>query len=183
MRQRGTKMLDALVDAIVDHKLETLRRLLQAGANLNYICEGLPPIQWAALVADAEYARLLLQFGADPNMLDSTYGQNAAHKAADRSVEILDVLHMAGANLNLPDCTAMTPLMVAAKSGQMDLVRYLVEHGANVRGVDRDRHSALHWSAVGGDFSDLNSYLIRAGADPAAVTVYGKTYSQILVLR
>jgi ankyrin repeat protein len=160
--------MDAIVEAIVGQNLEALRRSLRPGVNLNYISAGGAPIHWAALVADAEYVGLLLQFGADPNMLDEQYGQNAVHKAADRSVDILDVLYLAGTNLDLPDADGMTPLMYAAKSGRIDLVRYLVEHGANVRASDSSGKGPLHWSAVGGYFPELNAYLIQAGADPTA---------------
>lgn len=81
--------MDDLVGAIIEKKREVVHRLLQTGMELNYICDGSAPIHWAALVGDVECLRLLLQFGADPNLVDLGYAQNAVHKAADQSVEIL----------------------------------------------------------------------------------------------
>ncbi|MGO4713958.1 ankyrin repeat domain-containing protein [Bradyrhizobium sp. 2TAF24] len=174
--------MDALISAIIEQDREAFGRLLRPGMDLNYICARGAPIHWASLIGNVEFVRTLLQFGADPNMRDPDFGQNAVHKAADQSVEIVTALHAAGANVDLPDTTGMTPLMIAARGGKLDIVRFFVEHGAHVRAADDHATNPLHWSAVGGNFPDVNAYLIQAGADPAAVTSYNMTYDQILAL-
>jgi uncharacterized protein len=172
--------MDEVVDAIVKQDIDELRQLLRPGVDLNYVVDGVAPIHWASLVADVELLQILLQSGANPNILDIEYAQNAVHKAADRSVEILELLRSAGAEIDRPDATGMTALMIAAKSGKLDVVRYFVSHGSDVRAVDEAGRSALHWSAIGGNFPDLNAYLIQVGSDPSAVTAYGKSYRELL---
>jgi ankyrin repeat protein len=99
------------------------------------------------------------------------------HFAADESVDLVRLLLSARANVDQPDIDGMAPLMVAAKGGHLDIVDALVAQGADVRAFDKLHHGVLHWSAVGGDYPELNG---ERRADPTARTEYGKSYLDIL---
>jgi ankyrin repeat protein len=93
---------------------------------------------------------------------------------------MVDLLCSAGARPNERNEIGMTPVMVAAKGGHLDIVIRLVKYGASLHTYDERMHGPLHWLAIGGDYPELNSYLIDAGADPYAQTDYGKSYNDIL---
>jgi|SRR5580700_1589151 ankyrin repeat protein len=172
--------MKALAEAIAQLDADRMNRILQSGANVNVFDSGCTPLQWACLVGNLDAVKALLQLKADPNLVDKAKPSSALHLAADVSAEIVDLLCNAGAWANARNDVGMTPVMVAAKGGHLDIVTQLVKHGADLRVYDDQLRGPLHWSAIGGNFPALNSYLIGAGAEPEAVTAYGKSYEDIL---
>ena len=101
-------------------------------------------------------------------------GQTALHHAVQCfdpiSCEILSCLieHGGDVNSTYDNCT---PLMIAAERGQMKLVTFLIEHGANLDRRDKDDQTALHYAVCGSDVScEILSYLIENGAEVNAFT-------------
>jgi ankyrin repeat protein len=172
--------MEELVDAIMRLDSETVNRLLQSGARVNVVDGGHTPLQWASSVGNVDAVRTLLRHGADPNLVDNAHAMTALHFAAGASADLVDLLCSAGARTNERNDVGMTPVMVAAKSGSLDIVTRLIKYGAILNTYDASLRGPLHWSAIGGDYPELNSYLIEAGADPRAATAYGKTYLDIL---
>ncbi len=66
-----------------------------------------------------------------------------------------------------------TPLMVAAWRGNVDLIRLLLDHGANLYAVNIEGHSALHMAAMRGG-ADAVRLLVRRGADVNVATLGGR---------
>ena len=93
----------------------------------------------AASKGDAAGVRECLEAGADPNAPDperSGNGMTAMHYAAyeGKSVEVLEVLRGAGAEVDKLDERGETPLMYAASNGATGaVVRWLLEQGADWR--------------------------------------------------
>eukprot|EP01046_Picozoa_sp_COSAG06_P060569 COSAG06_NODE_12933_length_1310_cov_30.715111_2_plen_229_part_01 len=101
----------------------------------------------AAQKGDAAGVRACLEAGADPNAPDpdcwgmdsdeeDADGMTAMHLAAlgGKSVEVLEVLHGAGAEVDKVDQGGVTPLMAAAGSDATGaVVRWLLEQGADWR--------------------------------------------------
>ena len=69
---------------------------------------------------------------------------------------------------------AGTPLVDAARSGDAQAARALIEQGADVNLPEPDGTTALHWAAHRNDL-ELGAALLAAGADPNAVNDYGAT--------
>eukprot|EP01046_Picozoa_sp_COSAG06_P038503 COSAG06_NODE_4449_length_4252_cov_21.903443_1_plen_310_part_10 len=93
---------------------------------------------WAAAYnGDAAGVREWLEAGADPKAANPEhYGRTAMHRAAagGKSVEVLEVLLGAGAEVDKADEYRTTPLMGAAECGATGAVlRWLLEHGADWR--------------------------------------------------
>ena len=89
----------------------------------------------AAGQGDAAGVRECLEAGADPNAPDP-YGRMAMHNAAEggKSVEVLEVLRGAGAEVDKATENGATPLMYAAHYGATGAVlRWLLEQGADWR--------------------------------------------------
>jgi len=68
----------------------------------------------------------------------------------------------------------MTPLIVAARHGHDDLVRMLIEKGANVDVADSNGLTALHYACVYGK-KETVSALLAADANPNVRTSQGLT--------
>ena len=80
-------------------------------------------------------------------------------------LKIVNILIKAGAEVNMPDHTGVTPIIEACKQGQEDITRLLLfEFGAHVNAVDTDRESSLMAAASRG-YVDLVKLLLEDGAD------------------
>jgi ankyrin repeat protein len=90
----------------------------------------------ATLFADADMVGLLLKHGADPNGVGPA-GTTALMWAAP-NLPVAKVLVSYGANVNAKSALERTPLLVAANyPGTIDLLRLLLEQGADLRAQDR----------------------------------------------
>jgi ankyrin repeat protein len=89
---------------------------------------GTTALMWA--VPDSEKVRLLLARGADVNARSET-GRTALLVAAGypRTVDVLQVLLSGGADLRAQDKAGTMALALAARSSDIDVVRFLVERG------------------------------------------------------
>jgi len=144
--------------------LPLIKKLLDAGANPNALInstprarmrEGSPRLVYAtvltraALAGDVELARLLLAHGADPNIISKDRetvlmaacgtgfinGYHRQRSPAER-LELVKLLVELGGDINAADNYGITPLMVAANLGDIEIVRYLISKGADLGAHD-----------------------------------------------
>ncbi|MEE2637567.1 MAG: ankyrin repeat domain-containing protein [Acidobacteriota bacterium] len=181
-----------------------VRRLLDAGANPNAALKmGEQPLMTAARSGAAGVVELLLEHGADIQARERERGQTALMWAvAQRQTEVVRILIAAGADLRARsnvwyqlENTAgntnpignfrmahggSTALLFAARNGDTDTARVLVEAGANVNDMAPSGTSALVIAAHSGHTA-LATYLLGQGADPAAADAgYTALHSAIL---
>ena len=78
--------------------------------------------------------------------------------AQHNNLEILQLLHQAGADINISDKGGLTPLHIASRNGHLNIVQALLSIGANPNQVDSIQWSALHW-ALKNDHDDLIALL------------------------
>ena len=57
------------------------------------------------------------------------------------------VLDADGSVMNAKDDSGFTAFLTATVAGNMDMVRFLKERGANIKTTDTEGHSATHWAA------------------------------------
>jgi ankyrin repeat protein len=144
--------------------LPLIEKLLNAGANPNQIInntprarmrEGSPRIVFgtalmrAAFSGDLALVKLLLAHGADPHLVSKDNettlmaaagtgfinGYSKGRSAAER-LEVIKLLVQLGEDVNAADSYGITPLMVAANMGEVPIVQYLIDQGADLGAYD-----------------------------------------------
>jgi ankyrin repeat protein len=144
--------------------LPLIKKLLDAGANPNAVInntprarmrEGSPRIVYAtalmraAFSGDLETTKLLLSRGADPHIMSKDRettlmaacgtgfinGYSKGRSVAER-LEVVKLLVELGEDVNAADNYGITPLMVAANMGEVSIIQYLIDKGADLAAHD-----------------------------------------------
>jgi ankyrin repeat protein len=159
---------DALFSALQRGATGEVGRWLTDGVSPDVVdLEGTPALMAATLFADARTVKLLLEHGADPNRADAS-GATALMWAVP-DVEKVRLLLARGANVNARSATERTPLLVAAAyPGTADLLRLLLDHGADLRAQDRAGATALALAVRSADI-EVVRFLVARGLDPDAL--------------
>ncbi|GBG55292.1 hypothetical protein SPFL3102_00718 [Sporomusaceae bacterium FL31] len=71
-----------------------------------------------------------------------------------------------------------TPLMAAASFGRLEIINFLIEHGADVNAKDKDGQTAL-MKAVAYNYPQAAKILLQAGADSSTRDTRGNTASSL----
>ena len=170
-----------LYDAILHGgRPEVVQVLLDAGADPNYSEEDSTSVFASAVeLQRAEAVELLLRYGADPfrdGGLMASAGDNG-------DVRTLEALLNAGVPIDADDWEGTTALMMAAHEGHVEVVRFLIERGANVNAQTLNIHpdyyggaSALIDSVKREDIPlEVARFLLDAGADVETSDAAGNT--------
>jgi len=117
---------------------------------------------WEAVARDdAERVQTLLLRGADTNAVHPQFGPAIVVAARERAWTVVrELAGIAGTRVDAPNARGETAAMLAALHGNLDIVRLLVEKGAE---VNRPGWTPLHYAAVSGNV-DLLRYLIDQNA-------------------
>lgn len=182
------------MDAIRDDDSIQVQNLLEQGAAPNARDDaGDTALMRAALYADAELMGVLLARGAKASaraqdgsspLLRAIHDPNKTRLLLERGAPIDDMVMVAAARV--PGCketldllfkhggngraTAQgyTALMAAAGNGDLDAVKCLLNHGADVQARLSNGYTALIGAAIAGN-AQLVALLLERGADPNSV--------------
>ncbi|KAJ0405399.1 hypothetical protein ATCC90586_009438 [Pythium insidiosum] len=111
---------------------------------------GNTPLHNAARTGSVECVAYLLEAGARAD-LKNVNGSLALHHACycDKpNLRIVKRLVEAGSDVNHQDNQGFTPLMVAAKKNQTDIIDYLRSHGADVQARNQFGEDAMHFAML-----------------------------------
>jgi ankyrin repeat protein len=160
---------DALFAAIQRGAAGDVERLLGSGVSSNLVdAEGTPALMAATLFANAEMVDVLLKHGADPNR-GGPAGTTALMWAVP-DVEKVRLLVARGANVNARSDSERTPLLAAASFPRtVDLLRLLLDRGADLRAQDRTGATALALAVRSADV-EVVRFLVERGLDPNALS-------------
>lgn len=163
----GTTPMEAAVD---DGNYDVVSALLAAGAKPD-LGNG-APLRRAITSGNVRLIALLLKHGADPNRR-SFKGATPLivasnhYQTPNRRREVAELLLQSGANPNLAMRQGQAPVHLASLSGDLPLLRTLVEHGADVRARTKSGTTTLHyaaWSSLAGA-GEVIQFLLRSGID------------------
>ncbi|MCC6367949.1 MAG: ankyrin repeat domain-containing protein [Bryobacterales bacterium] len=125
---------------------------------------GATPLMYAALYSDAETVRLLLNQGANPNAADNAGATALMWAIPDEEKVRLLLDHGARVNV-VSKATGRTPLLIAAgRPGAVQVVRLLLEKGADPKARDRNEETAL-MRAVYSNEAEIFRLLLDRGVD------------------
>jgi ankyrin repeat protein len=160
--------------------LPVIRLLLEKGASVNARTREVPParkwlyslndVSWvdftgqtpflrAAFSGDTAVMRLLLDYGADPNL--ATHAGTTALMAASGvgwvvqqtytesmpgMLEAIRICLEHKADVNAVNSMGLTALLGAANRGANDIIKLLVAHGARLDAVDKHGRDAYRWA-------------------------------------
>lgn len=159
-------IIDTLLERGVDvnirmKEVPPIRRaFLRVTGSLSWVdFTGQTPFLTAALAADLTVMRLLLKYGADPNIptfegttplmaaagvnwvFDQTYDEGPAAR-----LEAVKLCHALGNDVNAVNSMGLTAVMGAANRGSDDIIQFLVDNGARLDLKDKEGRSALTWA-------------------------------------
>jgi ankyrin repeat protein len=130
------------------------------------------PLLAALMTEDLDVASLLLQYGADVDVLDNE-GWSPLHRASFYGrIDIVLFLLEHRADVNLPGHKHFTPLPLACTSGDLEISRLLLQNGADVNSRNENCLTPLMFV---GKHLDLARLLIDNGADMNSVNNEGQT--------
>ncbi len=188
---------DELLEEVAAGDIDAVRKLLKEGVSANAADEdGATALMYAARDGDLELVRLLVANGADPRRVgclhwheegkEDWWTGSALHAAAGGGH--MDVVRYLVGELGMDvdtqpaDCDprecegrrTVTPLLEAAFSGRVAVMRYLLKHGADVNARDNCGRTAMHHAAYSGS-ADAIRLLLEHGADVDARAKDGYT--------
>jgi ankyrin repeat protein len=147
----------AVMAAARSGNADLVQQLLARGANANArAARGQTPLMWAAAQKHSAVVSVLIAHGADVHARSDSWSQ----------IEAVSPHGHPGHNRAIP-YGRNTPLMFAARVGDLDSAKLLVGAGANVNDEDARGVSVVVLAAHSG-FRDLVEFLLEKGADPNA---------------
>jgi ankyrin repeat protein len=143
---------------------QKVRRLLELGFSPEAadLC-GRKPLVFAALIQNRSLVRLLLDYGANPNQTDNEDDPPPAlwWAAFRGDVGTAELLIDKGANVE--GVGSRFPLMAASLNGHLEMVRLLIDRGAQVN--SRNVHGTPLSHAAEANRIEVMRFLMEKGAD------------------
>ncbi|KFP47286.1 Ankyrin repeat and SOCS box protein 3 [Cathartes aura] len=159
--------------------VKMLTKLIKQGYSIDVPDNrGWVPIHEAAAHNSSECLRLLVRAAPSDDYINSkTFeGMCALHLSARHgSLESVRVLLEAGADPNEVTTEATTPLFLAVENGHADIVKFLLQHGANVKGPHSwSGWNSLHQASFQG-CTEIMKILLEKGASKECKDDFGIT--------
>lgn len=160
----ATALAADLLDAAYRGDIEGLRKVLDAGGNVNAHHASTTALIVAAEQGHKPIVNLLVERGAKIDAKDGS-GENALLCASVNGHEgIVRLLLKHGASVTVEDADGSTPLQSAVVAGHLDIARALIDAGSDVRHRPPGGSSILN-SAVATDDRAFLKLLVQHGAE------------------
>lgn len=170
----------AFMNADYKEAVQILKCLIACGADVNYVRhlsehETTTPLFQAARHKNAEFVRVLLKAGADPNLSSGSGNEAPLIRAVKESTpEIVAMLLAAGANPNAQDEDGNTAYHFAKR--KPELLRMLYAAGANPAILNKEGRPALLSFVISRDGNrQMFENMLQAGSDINLTDAEGNT--------
>jgi ankyrin repeat protein len=121
-------------------------------------------LNYASVRGYLEVVKLLLEMGADVNIIDDDGRTPLNCALKNRHVEVAKLLLDEGADVNIPNNSGWTPLNYASEDGHVEVVKLLLEKGADVNIPNNSGWTPLNYASEDGHI-EIVKMLLEKGAD------------------
>lgn len=170
IEQKGPDGKTPLMTAFEKGNREAIKVLAEKGANVN--AKGQfenTPLIIATQKKDQEMVEFLLENRADPNSEGAFFKTALDFAVKNGDLEIAETLLAKGANINRrARSDGKTPLMMAAESGNKEMVELLLKHNADITIQDNIGYTANKYALMNGHMEVLK--LLSPGNNPPVET-------------
>jgi ankyrin repeat protein len=173
--QTPDESMSPLMRAAAGGRLNEVRNLLKAGADVNEKgALGITTLMFAAGAGHLQVVKALVEAGADPNAAGGVVHGGffsvltvAMTRENKNRTELMDILIAAGAKVNPPRCFPESPLDAAVKERDIQMLKALLERGADVNWENEIGTTPLETAvSMGQPDVEVVRLLLKAGADP-----------------
>lgn len=169
----------SVYEASVNDDRKMVELLLKYGADVNQADDtGQRALAGAAFRGHLDMARLLLEKGADVDSAAALGGTALFWACCGGNLEVVQLLVIAGCEIDKTTDDGQSPLGRAASGiynpNALSIVRFLIQHGANVDHADKTGRTSLMHCAFGGHL-EITQCLLEAGADPKLRSNHNET--------
>ena len=173
----SNEVLNSVQCAAANGHVGILQVLLDLGAPVDGpSSEDVTPLHVATICGREAAALMLLDHGASVSAVDKRCHRTALHWAAREGlIVVVHRLLQSGANVNAVDAHGHTPIRQAAFNGHLNVIRFLVQHGANVLVKDKVFEDTEFKVACGNGHLPVVQYLLGLGAPVNYKNSYGHT--------
>lgn len=154
--------------------VQAVRGLLASGVDPNaQNTLGMSALTIAAGTGNAEIVRVLLEAGADIKH-SSPFGTALTFATFQPNPSVVNLLLERGVDVRSPRPDRISPLMLAARAGNVPVIETLLKRKAEVNGADNHGSTPLIYAAQNGQLEAVRT-LLRAGAKVDAADSQGWT--------
>ena len=161
------KGITALIASIEYEQFETVKYLVEEGADVNYPTQDdyrSTPLCMAALTGNEKILKYLIKNGAQVDKKSKMGATPLLVASRFGFTEIVAILIKKGADVSITDINGCTALMNASMENHSDIAKLLIDKATDIDAVDKYGADALFWATLEGN-SEIVSYLISEGAD------------------
>ncbi|XP_016096353.1 histone-lysine N-methyltransferase EHMT2-like [Sinocyclocheilus grahami] len=133
------------------------------------------PLLEAIVNNHVEVVKYLIQSGACVYHAEEDGSTGLHHAAKLGNLEVLMLLLSTGqVDLNTQDSGGWTPIIWAAEHRHIDVIRALLNRGADVTVRDKEMNVCLHWASFAGS-AEIVELVLNAGCPLSSVNLHGDT--------
>ncbi|XP_030645115.1 histone-lysine N-methyltransferase EHMT2 [Chanos chanos] len=156
--------------------LEICYLLIQAGAKVDAQDKSLrTPLLEAIMNNHVEVVRYLIQSGACVYHTEEDGSTGLHHAAKLGNLDIVMLLLSTGqVDVNAQDSGGWTPVIWAAEHRHIEVIRALLNRGADVTLKDKEMNVCLHWASYAGS-AEIAELVLNAGCPLSSVNMHGDT--------
>uniref|UniRef100_A0A8C1Y650 Euchromatic histone-lysine N-methyltransferase 2 n=1 Tax=Cyprinus carpio TaxID=7962 RepID=A0A8C1Y650_CYPCA len=156
--------------------LEVCYLLIQAGAKVDAQDKTLrTPLLEAIVNNHVEVVKYLIQSGACVYHAEEDGSTGLHHAAKLGNLEVVLLLLSTGqVDINAQDSGGWTPIIWAAEHRHIDVIRALLNRGADVTLRDKEMNVCLHWASFSG-CAEIAELVLNAGCPLTSINQHGDT--------
>jgi ankyrin repeat protein len=159
MKSAAEALTKQLMEAVTKGETDTVRQLLEKGADVNACDEkGLDAFLKAAKLGHTDIVKLFLEKGTEIYSKQSKINNALLWASSENRAAVVELLLENGADANYKD-TQGDALYYAARSGHALVARILLDHGVDVNGKDKSGMTPLIYAAWHGSEECVRLFL------------------------